>query len=91
MAKAYIATFDLDPGAPGPSVGDVILSAYPGAMQITPTSYVLATDEQPKDVYDRVKPELDGYHKIYIVALECPYFGCGPADLNQWFTDNVKW
>lgn len=81
--KAYIVTFDSNE-----PIGQTILSAYPGSMQVTPSSYVLASDQDPRDIVRRVEPEL-GYHKIYAVALECPYFGCGPEDLNQWFTDNV--
>jgi hypothetical protein len=88
--QPYIVTFDLNPGASGPTVGDVIMT-YPSAMQITATSYVVATDESPEDVYNKLQPELGPHHKIYICKLECPFYGYGPKDLNQWFLDNVQW
>lgn len=88
--RPYIVTFQLNPDAPGPKVSDVI-ETYSSWKKITDTSYVIATDEEPGDVYRKLQPELGSQHMIYICALHCPFFGYGTSDLNQWFLDNVTW
>lgn len=59
--------------------------------KLSESSYAIKTYETPKEVYNRLKPYLDGNDNCYIITLTTPYYGQGPKDVNDWLEKNVTY
>ena len=86
--SVLLVTYDLK--KPGQDYTDflAIIRKYPYA-RLSESSYAIATNEAPKDVYNKLSPHMDKNDQLYVVTLRLPYLGLGPKEVNDWLTKNL--
>jgi hypothetical protein len=86
--SVLLVTYDLK--KPGQDYTDflAIIRKYPYA-RLSESSYAIATNEIPQDVYNKLSPHMDKNDQLYIVTLRSPYWGLGPKEVNDWLTQNL--
>ena len=81
--SVLLVTYDLD--KPGQDYSDVLkeIKRFSWA-RLSESSYAVATDLTPNQLYDRLAPYIDANDTLYVVVLHRPYYGQGPKEVNEW-------
>lgn len=64
------------------------LKNSPGWCHYLGTTWLISTDEQPKDLYHRLSAHLDEKDNILIVQFNNNYYGNMPEEAWDWLKDN---
>jgi CRISPR-associated endonuclease Cas2 len=67
-----------------------VRNTYPYA-RLSESSYALETNEQPAELYEKLKKLIDPNDHIYIITLKRPYFGFGPKAVNDWLEQRLTY
>ncbi|MEJ5148948.1 hypothetical protein [Comamonas sp. MYb396] len=78
----YLITYDLNNETTRPPILEKI-KEFSWAM-LSESSYAINTTMTATEVYDFLKPLLDGDDTLYIITLGRPYTGFGPPEVNDW-------
>lgn len=84
----YIVTYDLNKETSRPNITGEIKKT-PSWAQLSESSYAISTSETAQQVYARFSGMLDSNDNFYVIALNRPYSGRGPKDVNQWLEQNL--
>ena len=52
--------------------------------QLSESSYAISSPLSPKQIFEKLSPDLDSSDQLYIIALSNPYYGKGSQDVNSW-------
>lgn len=89
IIATYIVTYDLNKETVRPKIVDAI-KQYGTWAKLSESSYAIAVNKTPVDVYNDLLPLLDGNDQIYVITLRRPYYGQGSEDVNKWLEDNLS-
>lgn len=65
-----------------------VIQAY-DYVQLSETSYAVATDEYPKDIFARLEPYIDEDDCLVVIALTRFYMAHHGKDVLEWLDKNV--
>jgi len=87
--NVYIVTYDLNREIVRPNILGAIRK-YNWA-KLSESSYAIETHETPRDVFNALKAAIDANDTIYVIPLQKPYAGFGPAEVNRWLEEKLPW
>jgi hypothetical protein len=72
--------------APAQKLSDVLATI--SHMQLTPTNYLLASEQDAKKLYELFAPTMQTRDRFYLFPLANAYFGKGRPDVWAWLVSN---
>jgi GH43 family beta-xylosidase len=84
----YIVTYDLNKELHRPKIVEAI-KTYGSWAKLSESSYAIQTNLTPEQVYNHLKPMIDGNDNIYIISLRHPWTGFGKKDVNEWLANRL--
>ena len=85
----YIVTYDLNRETTRPPIVKKIKNVGTGWARLSESSYAIASNETPTQVFNKLKPLLDNNDNLYVITLKKPWMGFGPKDVNTWLDKNL--
>lgn len=86
--SCLLVTYDLN--KPGQDYTDLLKEIKKSSWaRLSESSYAVATDLTPSQLYDRLSPHIDSSDHLYIINLRRPYCGRGPKAVNDWLEQNL--
>lgn len=81
--STLLITYDLS--KPGQDYTDLLTEIKKLAWaRLSESSYAVYTDMTPQQLFSRLSPHLDSNDTLYVITLNRPYWGLGPAAVNEW-------
>lgn len=65
------------------------IESFPLWVKLSESTYVIATDLTPSQVYDRIAM-LPNQDQLYVITLTRPYFGQGSRKADEWLHSNLS-
>lgn len=85
-----LVTYDLNREIVRPNITKRIKDSYSWA-KLSESSYAIATDATPEQVYAHLRPMIDQNDHIYVITLKRPYIGFGPKEVNAWLETHLTY
>ena len=86
-----LITYDLNKeGEDRPPIAKVIRKLGKSRVQLSESSYAIATSKSPSKLYQELKDMLDKNDRLFILTLSKPGMAYDPAKkVSQWLDDNL--
>lgn len=83
----YVVAYDLNKESVRPNItAEIKKRAW---AKLSESSYAIDTNETAGQVYDSLRPMLDGNDNLYVIPLRRPYRGWGPQDVIDWLDSRL--
>lgn len=81
-----LVTYDLK--KPGQDYSDLLkaIKSFSWA-RLSESSYAIQTDASAVNVYNVLRPFMDGNDTLYIINMTKPWMGFGPKEVNEWLEE----
>lgn len=86
-----IVTYDLNREVTRPPLLKKIKDSYPNWAKLSESSYAVSTNETPTQIFEKLKPLVDGNDNLYVITLTQPWNGYGPKEVNEWLESELTW
>ena len=85
--SVLLLTYDLNRETKRPPiVEEVKKTAF---AKLSESSYAIDTNETVAQVYRRFSRHIDDNDALYVITLNRPWTGHGPADVNRWLSNRL--
>jgi hypothetical protein len=58
-------------------------------VQLTDSSYAIATNATPQEVFEILRQNLDDSTNLYVMSIRKPFTGFGPPKVNDWMVRHM--
>jgi|GEM_PF-2168810 len=87
--KAFLITYSLKKIGKDYSALKLILESFPKHLNYMPNGWLIATDENPVQIHQKIKPLLDDIDDLLIIEITANYYGWQSLDTWEWLGNNV--